>query len=97
MKINIEKLLAAFSEAPETDGLQKTKVSDYVLRHIYKPLSQGEKVFFSSLDFSRFDEEDLRALENWIGERTNMRRNFYRLNTIFDLAAPISSAKRAYC
>ena len=51
----------------------------------------------SDLDFSRFDEEDLSALENWIGERTNMRRNFYRLNTIFDEAAPISSAKRAYC
>ena len=96
-EINLKLLVSALNEAKEETTFPACNVSEYVMEHIYKPLLRGERVAFSDLDFSAFDDDDLQALEHWLEEQDHRHSRLANLNLVFCEAVPVSAAARAFC
>ncbi len=97
MKIDLRGLAEALACVGKEQTFDFPVVSDYVLKHIYEPLSKDEPVLFADLDFEAFNEEDLRFLADWIDEQEHAFNQLCRLSEHFSSAAPVSAAVRAFC
>ena len=97
MKIDLKELARSLAEAEETPTFRFPEVSDYVLKHIYEPLSNEEPVLFAELDFDAFDESDLNALVEWINAQCSTYNRLCNLNGYFSKAVPVSVTARAFC
>lgn len=89
----VEKLRGAEGEQAFTPP----EVSPYVLRHIYEPLLRGEEVLFADLDFTAFDEDDLRGLAGYIDASVRSTSALITLNGVFCRKEPASLTRRAFC
>ena len=97
MHIEASGLVAALKEAPEAQVLPHHMLSDYMVEHIYIPLRRGMPLLFEELDFDAFDEDDVRALENWLSQLDELTYNLDSLVKIFHAADPVSRPGRAFC
>ena len=97
MKIDLKELARSLADAEGTPTFRFPEVSDYVLKHIYEPLSREKPVLFVELDFNAFDESDLNALEGWVNAQCNAYDHLCNLNGYFSNAAPVSVTARAFC
>ena len=97
MHIEASGLVAALKEAPEAQVLPRQMVSDYMVEHIYIPLRRGMPLLFEELDFDAFDEDDVRALENWLSQLDELTHKLDTLAEIFHAAGPVSRPGRAFC
>lgn len=96
MEIEVKKLAEQFRRSEE-EPFEDVYVSPYVMEHIFKPLLRDERLHFADLDFSRFDQEDLTDLCNYVGKRDSYHENLCSLNAIFCAAVPTSARTRAFC
>ena len=96
MEVQIETL-AKELQAAEEDPFEAGAVSDYVMEHIFEPLLRDEQLFFKDIDFSRFSQEDIRDLYNYIDRRDACHSSLCNLNAIFCRAVPASVKARAFC
>ena len=96
MEVQIKRLTEELREAEE-DPFEAGAVSDYVMEHIFEPLLRDEQLFFKDVDFSRFSQEDIRDLYNYIERRDAYHDCLRRLNAIFCMAEPVSVKARAFC
>lgn len=97
MKIDLRELAEVLAAVEGKQTFDFRNAPDYVLKHIYEPLSKGEKLFFADLDFEAFNEDDLNALDEWINDRGYAFSRLCRLNEHFSNAVPVSAAARAFC
>ena len=96
MEVKIKRLTEELREAEE-DVFEAGAVSDYVMEHIFEPLLRDEQLFFKDMDFSRFSQEDIRDLYNYIERRDAYHDCLRRLNAIFCMAEPVSVKARTFC
>ncbi|MBQ9719975.1 MAG: hypothetical protein IJV64_04690 [Oscillospiraceae bacterium] len=96
MEVKIKTLAEELREAEE-DPFEAGAVSDYVMEHIFEPLRRGERLFFKDVDFSRFSQEDIGDLYNYIDRRDAYYSSLCNLNAIFCRATPVSVKARAFC
>ena len=97
MKINLRELAEALAAVEGKQTFTFNTVPDYVLKHIYEPLSRGEPVLFADLDFEAFSDEDLNVLDDWVNEQQYAFSRLCKLNEHFSNAVPVSAAARAFC
>lgn len=96
MEVEIKTLMEELREAEE-DTFEAGAVSEYVREHIFEPLRREERLFFKDLDFSRFSQDDIGDLYNYIDRRDAYHNSLCNLNAIFCKATPVSVKARAFC
>lgn len=97
MYIDASGLVAALKKAPEEHLIPERDVSEYVMKHIFLPLRQGEPVVFADLDFEAFTDADIWGLRGWIEQRERITYRLSDLANIFCGAKPVSRTGRAFC
>ena len=62
MQVNISHLVAALQKEPAFVQPEMDIGTAYLFSHVYIRMARGEKVRLSELDFTAFEEEDIRSL-----------------------------------
>jgi len=92
LRVDIEQLIFAIQEAPAFAIPEMSSGTSYLLNNIYNPLSRGEDVRLSSLDFNAFDSEDISTL-NELYDDIFERSNYQADNIISTLRLIVPTTK----
>jgi len=73
--VNTRQLVEAIVEAEAFRLPDMSKGTGYLFDNLYRPLSRGEDVMLSSLDFGGFEQDDVEAVNSLYSDV--FERNFY--------------------
>ena len=62
MNLDLNLLAARLIEEKEGSVLPQSSCNKYLMDHVLLPLLRGETVFFGSIDYNAFDDEDIGSL-----------------------------------
>lgn len=96
MSIHMGKLLQQLAAADESH-FEMPPISDYVRENILEPMRRGDEVLFANLDFTKFCESDVDAIEEWADARIRAKGRLTNINRVFCNADPATVKNRAFC
>jgi len=92
LRVDIKQLISAIQEAPAFAIPETSSGTSYLLNNIYNPLSRGENVRLSDLDFNAFNSEDISTL-NELYDDIFERSNYQADNIISTLRLIVPTTK----
>lgn len=96
MKVDLKKLSEQLTSVEEST-ISLPEITPYVREHIYEALLESDTLLLTSLDFSKFDVDDIIALREHLEEKAAAKDRLEGINGIFCRADPVSVRMRSFC
>ena len=96
-KINLMALQSILRELPQEDAVPTDGVNQYLMEHVIEALINGKKVCYGDLDYSRFDDIDLRRASGYCEELRKMEWQLGELCLRIGNTDACPSKRRGYC
>ena len=96
MKVDLKKLSEQLTSVGEST-ISLPEITPYVREHIYEALLESDTLLLTSLDFSKFDVDDIIALREHLEEKAAAKDRLESINGIFCRADPVSVRMRSFC
>ena len=96
-KINLQTALRILRELPQEAPVSADGVNQYLMEHVIEALINGRRVCYGDLDYSRFDDIDLRRASGYCEDLRKMEWQLGELCLRIKNADACPSRRRAYC
>ena len=97
MKMDLNNLCRRLARAREEESVSTRRCNPYLLEEVRRPLMRGEAVRLKSIDFSRFDEEDIHTLAAYYESLEMQGRKLAELVGAIARIEPAACKVRRFC
>ena len=97
MKMDLKGLCGRLAQVQEEESVSTRSCNTYLLNQVLRPLMRGETVLLKSIDFSRFDAEDIRVLNGYYESLEMQGRKLIELVGAIASIEPTACKGRRFC
>lgn len=97
MKADLDMLVMRLVMEKEGMVLPPANCSEYLIDHVFLPLLRGESVSFNAIDYTAFDQNDVRDLFEYNESVSRAAQALGQMIQRVETIAPIARSVRQYC